>query len=282
MTVLGVVVPKRTLILTRILDKAKVLDLNIILKMKTPLLFKTVESILEVLQRPEHKSPVVQELLSIYEDAKEKKEKFDAPGEAKQHPLIIFEGLDGSGKSTTVKLFAKQINAIKWQTPPESISHLRNLLDDDINLRTAFYSLGNYIAALEVQLLLRTSPVVMDRYWHSTASFAIAQAVHDYKGEYEMPAKGNEIYNFPEDLFKPDLVMLLNVTEQIRIQRLSRRTSFTTQELLLKNSDEFRNNVILAYRNMSNPGVVFINANSKPKDVIDNCLVHVNPLLEKN
>lgn len=62
------------------------------------------------------------------------------------------------------KRLANKLNAKQWRTPPESIGHLRHLFDDNITLRTAFYSLGNYIAALEVQLSLKFNPVVMDRY----------------------------------------------------------------------------------------------------------------------
>lgn len=68
------------------------------------------------------------------------------------------------GKTTLGKRLAKKINATQWRTPPNSISHLRNLFDDNKVLRTAFYSLGNYIAALEVQMILKYEPVVMDRY----------------------------------------------------------------------------------------------------------------------
>lgn len=60
--------------------------------------------------------------------------------------------------------FAAQIGALQWKTPPESIGHIRDIFDEYGVLRTAYYSLGNYIAGLEVQSLLKTTPVVMDRY----------------------------------------------------------------------------------------------------------------------
>lgn len=67
------------------------------------------------------------------------------------------------GKTSTGKRFAKKMNAQWWKTPPDSISHLRHLYDEHVLLRTAYYSLGNYIAALEVQNIIETIPVVMDR-----------------------------------------------------------------------------------------------------------------------
>lgn len=78
------------------------------------------------------------------------------------------------------------------------------------------------------------------RYWHSTAAYAIAQAVQDYPNKYKMPPSGDEIYSWPDDLFKPDVVILLEVSEEVRLERHSRRKTYTTQEELLKSSNDFR------------------------------------------
>jgi hypothetical protein len=45
------------------------------------------------------------------------------------------------------------MRAVQWCTPPESIKHIRHLFDDHPQLRSAYYALGNYIAALEVSVL---------------------------------------------------------------------------------------------------------------------------------
>lgn len=56
-----------------------------------------------------------------------------------------------------------------------------------------------------------------------------------------MPGSTDTIYCWPEDLFKPDISFFLNVSEDVRKQRQSRRTNVTWQEDLLNNSLEFRN-----------------------------------------
>ena len=61
------------------------------------------------------------------------------------------------------KRLASKIGAEKCFTPPESIKHLRSFFDNHSTLRTAFYSLGNYIAALEISCILTEKPVVVDR-----------------------------------------------------------------------------------------------------------------------
>ncbi|KAJ8929680.1 hypothetical protein NQ314_017607 [Rhamnusium bicolor] len=80
----------------------------------------------------------------------------------------------------------------------------------------------------------------MDRFWHSTAAFALAQAVQDYPEKYVMPSESDTVYCWPDDLFKPDIVLLLNVSEEVRRERHSRRETVTTQENLLKSCTQFR------------------------------------------
>lgn len=67
------------------------------------------------------------------------------------------------GKTSVGRRLAARLGAQQWKTPPDSIGHLRQLFDENVELRTAYYSLGNYIAAIEVQHLTKTTPVVMDR-----------------------------------------------------------------------------------------------------------------------
>nr|CAH7759824.1 unnamed protein product [Callosobruchus chinensis] len=223
-----------------------------------PVLYPSLRSILQIFDQPENKHVKgVQELMEIFVCAKMKYQ-LDI-SDSKRHPLIVLEGLDGSGKTTVGKRFSKKIQAQTWKTPPESIGHIRHLFDDHPVLRTAYYSLGNYIAAYEVQPMLKYAPVLMDRYWHSTASYAIAQYVQDHP-EHPMPGEGDPIYKWPEDLFKPDIVIFLDVSEEVRKQRQSRRKNITVQENLLNSDLKFRQNVIQAYRNMYQPGVKFINA----------------------
>nr|XP_023019727.1 UMP-CMP kinase 2, mitochondrial-like [Leptinotarsa decemlineata] len=263
----------------------KVLNFKEIISMRTdsmPLLYHSLMTILDVLEKPENKNTDgVKELLDIYEKVKDENSKYKAAGEVKTHPLIVLEGLDGSGKTTVGNRFAKKIGAKKWKTPPESISHIRHLFDDNNNLRTAYYSLGNYIAALEVEMLLKNCPVVMDRFWHSTAAYAIAQSIQDKGDMYVLPAKGDKIYCWPEDLFKPDIVLLLNVSEEVRLQRQSRRTNVTTQEELLNSCSEFRKQVIEAYQNMYNPGVILINGDLSFGAVLGQLQKETSSLLKK-
>jgi len=57
------------------------------------------------------------------------------------------------------------------------------------------------------------------RYWHSTAAYAIAE-------ETSIPQdKDHWVYRWPQDLFKPTVIILLVINEDERIQRLQTRVS---------------------------------------------------------
>lgn len=150
------------------------------------------------------------------------------------------EGLDGSGKSTVGLRLAKQIKGEFYTTPPKSVSHLRHIFDNDKQLCGAYYSLGNYIAALEIYVIKQKKPVVMDRYWHSSSAYALPQAIQDFPEQYTMLPAGDAFYCWPYDLMKPDIVLLLSASEDLRYKRLSKRKNLTVQEQLLNNSQKFR------------------------------------------
>lgn len=79
------------------------------------------------------------------------------------------------------------------------------------------------------------------RFWHSSAAYGIAQAIEDNPDLYKMPPEGADFYQWPSDLLQPDIVILYQVEEKERLRRISRRKECTDQELLLKNSEAFRN-----------------------------------------
>lgn len=87
------------------------------------------------------------------------------------------------------------------------------------------------------------------RYWHSTSAYAIAQAAHDFPDKVEIPPEGDSFYQWPEDLLKPDIVLFLDVSEDVRNQRLARRKLSTSQEGLLKQSLQFRQKYVLYWCN---------------------------------
>lgn len=80
----------------------------------------------------------------------------------------------------------------------------------------------------------------LNRFWHSTSCYAIAQAVEDSSGKYTLPDLGDEIYSWPKDLLRPNMVLFLKVSEYKRKLRLGGREELTMQENLLAAKQLFR------------------------------------------
>ena len=71
-------------------------------------------------------------------------------------------------------------------------------------------------------------PRVLLRYWHSTATYAIATEVSG--GLQHLPPVHHPIYQWPRDLLKPDLILLLTVSPEERMQRIEGRGMEKTRE----------------------------------------------------
>uniref|UniRef100_A0A0V0GA91 Putative ump-cmp kinase 2 mitochondrial-like protein n=1 Tax=Triatoma dimidiata TaxID=72491 RepID=A0A0V0GA91_TRIDM len=178
------------------------------------------------------------------------------------------------GKTTMSSMTSKELKGVQVATPPKSIQHLRARFDQcDPKLRRAYYALGNYMAAMEIEALLNEKHVIMDRFWNSTASYALAESTA------EIPAQGDSVYKWPTDLLKPDIIIFLTVREHERLRRTARRIT-TIEEDKLKSNHEFRERLYKAYSNME--GLTSVESNTPPKPALKNIMeTALKPLLEK-
>ncbi|KFP16728.1 hypothetical protein Z169_02332, partial [Egretta garzetta] len=121
-------------------------------------------------------------------------------------PVVVFEGLDATGKTTVTQSVKNSLNGVLLRSPPPCISQWRAIFDDEpAPIKRAFYAAGNYILASEIAKASTQAPVIIDRYWHSTAAYTIATEI---SGKVQdLPPVDDEVYQWPEDLLKPDLVL---------------------------------------------------------------------------
>ncbi|KFU90796.1 hypothetical protein M959_14801, partial [Chaetura pelagica] len=121
-------------------------------------------------------------------------------------PVVVFEGLDATGKTTVTQSVKDILNATLLRSPPACISQWRTIFDDEpATVKRAFYAAGNYILASEIAKASTQAPVIIDRYWHSTAAYTIATEING--NVQDLPPAHDEVYQWPEDLLKPDLVL---------------------------------------------------------------------------
>lgn len=182
-------------------------------------------------------------------------------------PVIVIEGLDATGKTTLTESLRDTLGATLLRSPPQCLSPWRARFDQEPPLiRRAFYALGNYITAEQVGREGMKTPVIVDRFWHSTAAYAIATAVSG--PVCNLPAEGSEVYRWPSDLLQPSLVVLLTLDPEERKRRLrDRGQGETKEEQELDHDQLFRHKVEEAYRRISGPACITVDA-SPPADQV--------------
>nr|DBA25797.1 TPA: hypothetical protein GDO54_010143 [Pyxicephalus adspersus] len=133
------------------------------------------------------------------------------------------------GKTTLTESLKQHLNAALLRSPPDSISQWRKIFDEETSLiKRAYYALSNYVAAVDIAKASEVSPVIVDRFWHSTAAYAIATEIGG--GIQNLPDHHHIIYHWPDDLLKPDLILFLTVSDEERIRRIRNRGLEETQE----------------------------------------------------
>ncbi|GCC23881.1 UMP-CMP kinase 2, mitochondrial [Chiloscyllium punctatum] len=236
-----------------------------VLNIKNSVIFFQYEDAYCVLKECVETIPKAKEILQLADQ-------YDRTPRKGLHPVIVIEGLDATGKSTLTEALRDSLQATLLKSPPDCISHLRKTFDAKPPLiRRAFYALGNYITGSIIARESEKSPVIVDRFWHSTAAYAIATEV---SGKLEnLPPHHHELYQWPQDLIRPDLVLLLTVDAEERVRRLEQRGEMRTrEEIELEANSIFRQKVEATYRRMENPACVVVDASASKEVVFKNTL----------
>ncbi|CAL8287061.1 unnamed protein product [Lota lota] len=188
-------------------------------------------------------------------------------------PVVVIEGLDATGKTTLTQSLRKAMGARLLRSPPQCLSPWRAGFDQEPPLiRRAFYALGNYITAEQVGQEASQAPVIVDRYWHSTAAYAIATAVSGPVSN--LPPEGSHLYRWPDDLLQPSLVVLLTLDPPERKRRLEARgQDQTNEEQELDHNHLFRLRVEEAYRRIRGPACVTVDAGPSADKVLQQVLL---------
>jgi thymidylate kinase len=171
--------------------------------------------------------------------------------------VVAIEGLDGSGKSTTVRLLAGALGASVVRNPPASLAADRPRADAlPPHEKRAWYLHANRVAIEEaLSRAAKGAPVVLDRSVTSTLAFGAAE-----RGEIATPG------DLPAGFPMPDAIVLLEIPEAERRRRhLGRGDVATAEEQRLATDDAFRERVLAGYRRLCSHRV---SACASPEDVV--------------
>ncbi|GET85362.1 hypothetical protein, conserved [Leishmania tarentolae] len=162
-----------------------------------------------------------------------------------RHPVIVVEGLDGTGKTRVARTLAEKLSGVAMGTPPPQFAEIREIFrGQEEAVARAFYAAANYVAAQAILAASQSTVVVVDRWWCSTCAMALANSC-----TYEtLPASGDVVYRWPEDLPVPSAGFLLCVDEEVRVERIRRRAPEDAEERRLSSQSEMRRAAMEAYR----------------------------------
>jgi len=183
--------------------------------------------------------------------------------------IVAIEGLDGTGKSTTVRLLADALSAEIVRNPPASLSADRSGADRlPPEARRAWYLEANRVAMSEARAIAaRGRPVVLDRSVASTLAFGAAE-------REEIASLGDVPAGFP----LPDVIILLELPEAARLQRHRGRNDVkTAEEGRLATDHAFRERVLAGYRRLCTKALSALPA---PEQVVRELVEIVNDVTE--
>lgn len=135
-----------------------------------------------------------------------------------KHLFISLDGVDGVGKTTVAKLLASDGSFRYYKSPSGPFAQLRKEIDSHATPieRYCFYRLATQFDSVQISRLLKTSPVVCDRYIFSTIAYHVAMdpriwAIHNDAG-----------------ILKPHFAFLLGARPEIRNKRLCERNNMSS------------------------------------------------------
>ena len=156
--------------------------------------------------------------------------------------LIVFEGLDGVGKSTVVQGVLNALNATLMRTPSPLLKEARRRCSDlPPEVGEALFDLGNMMASAE-----------MRRWKSGSLCVIVILSAHQRRlasQNVDSPdlISGLSSWTWPEHLYQPALSVHLCLQEDERKQRVRHRGEMTADEERLEVDPRYRAALLMAY-----------------------------------
>jgi dTMP kinase len=168
------------------------------------------------------------------------------------HPFIVFEGIDGSGKTTQARLLAQKLNGVYTSEPTSSdyglkIRKLLNSTNSNDTELALLFALDRLKHCQTIQTHLKTKPVICDRYYYSSLAY---QSMAGVDKEW--------LKQINKHFLEPDVIVFIKTNVEQAISRLDTNEKYERKEFLMKVQEEYektfqnkKNVIIIDNTNMS-------------------------------
>lgn len=192
--------------------------------------------------------------------------------------FIVFEGVDGSGKSEISKMVSEALDTHYLESPTHEFKSIRKYIDDYSSPigRFLFYMSTNLDLSRIIEDKLKLRDVICARYYYSTL---IGYSAHSGKNINDL------MENLPisnQDFYQPDLTILLYVNREEQTNRINKRNkgvnSGSDERCLYdENYGEALSEQYLMVAKKLN-WLVIDTSNIKMSEVVKQCLVGINKM----
>ena len=133
--------------------------------------------------------------------------------------FIVYEGLDGCGKTTLSSLYAKEKNTIVHSAVVKEAQELKIVIDSYRSKESAllFFLMNNFLKSYEISDELKSRDVILDRYIFSTLAYQTIMLGED------VVKKIFDTLNIAKNIFLPEVIVFVKADAETINRRIEAR-----------------------------------------------------------
>ncbi|MAH03186.1 dTMP kinase [Candidatus Pacearchaeota archaeon] len=200
--------------------------------------------------------------------------------------FIVFEGIDGCGKATQLKLahaylwnLNKEIDMLTTREPTRDFKEIREKMErgTDVKDDKEWYAKQfisdrlNHCESYIDPALGNGTHVLCDRYKHSTLTYQHTQGM-DFKKLVDM-------HKYCPQILTPDLTLIYDCPAKIAFKRRQDEGAIDVFDKNLKFQEKLRKNYLKLPKKLSKEKIIIINATPSKENVFKETKKHLDYLL---